>query len=272
MSQKAMRVITFGNDKGGVGKTTVTTTAAAGLAMRGYRVVVIDTDAQGNVASAFGMKKTAGFYDLVVRDAAWKDVLKPVGPERFAQPYMSRQDVKGQLFVCASNYETRGIPGQITDGFVLLKKILQLRGANVDFVLIDTMPTPSLIHSLVYAATGEYVYVTICEQWALDGMAESIHRLKEFDPLRVSKGLPEVQILGIQPTQFKRRTIEHDESLKDLETAMPGLVMPPINDRVAWAEAARARCSIFNNAPESDAALEAWELVDRIEGVAVNGS
>lgn len=266
-----MRVITFGNDKGGVGKTTVCTTVAAGLAMRGYRVVIIDTDAQGNVASAFGMKKSAAFYDLVVRDADWKSVLKPVVPERFAQPYMSNQDVKGQLFICPSNAETRGIPGNITDGFILLKKILQLRNAKVDYVLIDTMPTPSLIHSLVYAATSEYVYVTICEQWALDGMAESIHRLKEFDPIRVAKGLPEVQILGIQPTQFKRRTIEHEESLKDVEISMPGLVMKPLNDRVAWAEAARARCSIFNNAPESEAALEAWELVDRVEGVVGNG-
>jgi cellulose biosynthesis protein BcsQ len=217
------------------------------------------------------MKKGPGFYDLIVRDAAWKDVLKTVAPERFAQPYMSRADVKGQLFIVPGNDETRGIPAQVSDGFVLLKKILQLNNAKVDYVLIDTMPTPSLIHSLVYAATHEYCYVTICEQWALDGLAESIFRLREFNPLRVSKGLPEVKILGIQVTQYKPRTIEHSESLKDIEDAMPGMVLPPLNDRVAWAEAARQRVSIFNAAPESDAALEAWGLIDIVEGTVANG-
>lgn len=264
-----MRVITAGNDKGGVGKTTVVTTLAAGLAQRGKKVVVVDADAQGNVASAFGMKKEPGFYDLVVRNAEWKSLIRPVLPERFVTPGVSSQEVKGKLFILPGNDETRGIPGNISDGFILLKKILQLRGV-VDYVLIDTPPTPSLIHTLVYAATGEYLYVTICEQWALDGLAESIYRLKEFNPLRVSKGLPEVQILGIQPTQFKKRTIEHDESLKDLEASMPGFVLPPLSDRVAWAEAARARCSIFNAMPDSDAALEAWELVDRVERATVN--
>lgn len=265
-----MRVITFGNDKGGVGKTTVCTTVGAGLAMRGHRVIIVDTDAQGNVASAFGMKKGPGFYDLVVRNAEWKNVIKTVPLERFASPGLSSQEVTGRLYIVPGNDETRGIPGNVSDGFVLLKKILQLNKV-ADYVLIDTMPTPSLIHSLVYAATSEYMYVTICEQWAIDGLSESIYRLKEFNPLRVSKGLPEVHILGIQPTQFKKRTIEHDESLKDIQTAMPGLVLPPLHDRVAWAEAARARCSIFNAMPDSDAALEAWELIDRVEGVAVNG-
>ncbi len=258
-----MRVITFGNDKGGVGKTSATVTVGAGLAQRGHKVVVIDTSSQGNCASAFGLNKEPGLYELLVRGVDWQRLLRVVPPEKILCPGETLGQLTGKLYLLPGNHETRNIATSTTDGFILLRRILQLQSA-VDFVLIDTPPEPSLLHTLVFAATGEYVYVTKAEQWSLDGLQDSFARLQEFNPMRVSKGLEAVSILGILPTMVEH-TVEHDINLEWLREHFPDLVMPVISKRIAWAEAAGQRCSLFSHEPNSVAADEAWELIDQIE-------
>lgn len=265
-----MRVITFGNEKGGVGKTTTCINVAAGLAIRGYRVLVIDTDAQGNCAPAFGLPKEHCFYDLMVRNAPWKEMLRFVPTDRYVVPDEA-DAVTGSLFILPGNDETRGITNQISDSFVLIKRLKEVEDV-FDYVLLDTMPTPSMLHSLVYVATSEYVYVTLCEQWSMDGLAESIQRLEGFNPVRVSRGLEPVHIIGVLPTKYRVSTVEHQENLKILQQHLPGLVMPPIADRIAWAEASRLRCPLFRMYPDPafPATADAWRVVDIIEGVTVN--
>ena len=71
-----MKIITLLNEKGGVGKTTLATHIAAGLAFRGFRVVLVDADPQGHATVALGLPKEPGLYDLLVRDAPFKSVLR----------------------------------------------------------------------------------------------------------------------------------------------------------------------------------------------------
>ena len=68
-----MKVLTFLNEKGGVGKTTLTSTIGAGLAIMGYRVLLIDADPQGHLTISYGLKKHHSLYDLLVRDAEFND-------------------------------------------------------------------------------------------------------------------------------------------------------------------------------------------------------
>lgn len=296
-----MRVITFGNEKGGVGKTSTCVTTAAGLASRGKRVVVIDTSAQGNCASAYGLQREPALYDLTVRGKPWKDLLRHVPEERYLPKGETIGRSGGAIFLLPGNHETRAIPGNVSDGFVLLKRILQLEGV-VDYVLIDTPPEPSLLHSLVYAATAEYIYITKPEVWALDGLEDSLMHLHEFNPMRMSRGLAPVKVMGVLPTIYKK-SVEHDENINSIPIRLaralnPDLassidarddddfaqkysaalqqiapqydswVMPKIWNRTVWTEAAGQSVSLFNWAPNSQAALEAWEVVDRVQGVA----
>ena len=59
-----MKIITLLNEKGGVGKTTIATHIAAGLAIRGQRVVLVDADPQGHATIAFGLTKGTGLLRL----------------------------------------------------------------------------------------------------------------------------------------------------------------------------------------------------------------
>lgn len=249
-----MRIITIGNEKGGVGKTTMAATFGSALAILGKRVLLLDSDAQGNLALAFGMEREPCFYDLLVRKARW------------AEPGMT-DDGKGALYMIPSNHETRAVADSISDGFLVLRRMAEVAD-KFDFVVIDTSPTPSLLHSAIYAATQDYVYVTLPEMWSLAGLADTITRVQEYNPFRESKGLPPIRLAAIIPTRVRTRTIEHDENIAEIRNHFgEDLVAPPMRDLIAWSESASRRKSIFAYAPDSEAAADAWAAVEKVQGV-----
>ena len=67
-----MKTITLLNEKGGVGKTTLSTHLAAYLALRGKKVILVDADAQAHATVTLGIAKSSGFYDLMVRDDSFQ--------------------------------------------------------------------------------------------------------------------------------------------------------------------------------------------------------
>jgi chromosome partitioning protein len=247
-----MKVIALTNEKGGVGKTTIALHLAAGLAMRGYKVVLVDSDPQGHATISLGLKKEPGLYDLLVRDAAFKDVLRVPPPERYQVP---EQPSRGQLYVVPSNVETRSIPMQISDAFAVEDRFRELDGI-VDVVVFDTSPTPSLLHGSIYLATDAIIYPTKCEFLSFDGLVESLTHRDMIQPTRKRWGLENIEIMGIVPTMYRSATLVHQENLNKLRRARQ-LVWP---DRHADEPGRRPPqwTVVFRFAPESGAAREAW--------------
>lgn len=245
-----MKTITVLNEKGGVGKTTVAITCAAGLAARGHRVLLIDADAQGHATRGLGLAKYPGLYDLVVRNADYGDVLKSVPPEVFGGT--------GKLVVLGSNVETRNIASLISDAFAIADKLEPL--AKVfDVCIVDTSPTPSLLHGAIYLATDAVLYPTLLEYWAFDGLAEAIVHQRVLQERR------QVAVAGVVPMRMRKSTLEHCENLAALQKQFGDLVWEPVPERIIWAEAATAQKPVFVHAPDTEAASHAWELVDRLE-------
>src|SRR5690606_24875988 len=77
-SKKSMQIITCLCHKGGVGKTTMAYHLAAFLADLNHRVVLVDADGQGHATIMTGLQKSPAFYDLVVRNRPWRELLEPV--------------------------------------------------------------------------------------------------------------------------------------------------------------------------------------------------
>ena len=157
------------NEKGGSGRTTAFVNLAAGLAARGRQVLLVDADEQGHATLAFGFEKYAGLYDLMVRGQPWKDVMVPVEADRYGSAGLSN------LYLLGSNVETHSIALNITDAWTLANRLEDLR-SMFDFCLIDTSPTPSLLHSTIFLAADYIVCPTELEVLGIDGLHESIAR------------------------------------------------------------------------------------------------
>ncbi len=255
------RIITLLNEKGGVGKTTLATHIAAGLAHRGQRVVLVDADAQGHSTVRCGLPKQPGFYDLLVRDANFEQVLRPVEPVRYMTP---GETPRGQFFIVPGNVETRLVSEALGDNlWIFQERFTELDGL-IDAVVVDTSPTPSLLHGLIYMATDHILYPSELEDLSLDGLAESIRHRSKADKRREMQGLDNIRIMGIQPTMYRKCNV-HDYHLQLLLENFKRLTWPSIPLRKTWAETGTANKMLFAYAPSSAATVEAWALVERVE-------
>lgn len=258
-----MRVVSVVNEKGGVGKTAIAIHLAAALSILGKRVLLIDTDSQGHSSIAFGMEKAGSLYDLLVRAAPWKDVIKVVPP---AQYYDGTIDTsKGSLFLLPGDLQTRGIGEMVGDAYALHDRLQEIAPV-FDYVVLDTAPNPSKLQLMIFAATDAILIPTRLEWFGFDGVARSMANKKAFDQFRMSKGLQPTELAGIVPTMFKKKTLEHTENLKLLQEQFGAKVFTPINDRVIWAESNHAKKSLFSYQPNSMAAKDAWRFSQEFMG------
>lgn len=245
-----MKVITFTNEKGGIGKSTMSMHLAAGLAILGHRVLLIDADAQANTTTGLGLQEEPGFFRLLVEGAKWNDWLKVLSPEAYELP---NQPAKGMLAVLPGNKLTSLVHQNITDAYALKKRLQELEG-HIDTVIIDTSPTPSLLHGAIYLATDAVVYPTLCETFSLQGLLKTMNNVQ---------GAPdkEIHTLGIIPNMFRANTVEHSENYAELKAAYGDKVWQPIRLRVTWSEASTMRRVLFAIAPEAKATQDAWMMV-----------
>lgn len=258
-----MKVLTFLNEKGGVGKTTMAATIGAGLAIQGYRVLMIDADPQGHLTIAYGVKKQHSLYDLLVRDADFNDpgIVQPIPAELYAMP-TSKSDT-GRLFIVPGNRETRLVAQALdSEMFAIRKKMAELEQANaVDVVIFDTSPTPSALHALIFLATQYIIYPTEVTYLSFDGLVASIQSTTGYSNKKKESGLEEIKLMGIVPTKFRPKTLEHQEKYVSLKKGFGDLVWHPMPQSVVWEEAMARKRSIFNYAYDHPVAGDAWKVV-----------
>lgn len=251
-----MKIITLLNEKGGVGKTTLSTHIAAYLALQGKKVILVDADPQAHATVTLGITKSSGFYDLMVRDDSFQSVLRMVSPEVYELP---ENETKGALYLIPSNVETRNIANSISDAFAIAEKFREVEDF-VDVVIFDTSPTPSLLHGAIYIATDAILYPTKCEFLSFDGLVESMKHRTQAENHRKRWGLNPIHLLGIVPTMFRSKTIEHTENLTEMKKMFGKAVWEPIPQRTIWTEITRIHSMVWTVAPTSQAASDAIKL------------
>jgi chromosome partitioning protein len=257
-----MKVITLLNEKGGVGKTTLANTIGCGLAIKGHRILLIDADPQANLTTGLGLQPEPKLYDLLVRNARFSEVVKAVPAEVYQLP---EQPPKGKLFIIPGHRETRSIPNQIDNAWILADRLAVLKD-DIDAVIFDTPPTPSLFHAAIYLATDYIIFPTELEFYSFSGLVSSIQSRQGFNSERVRFGHTEINILGIIPNKLRAATLQHQDNLKSLLKQFGNLVWPALPQTILWGEAAQFKRSIFNYAPDSNAAKAGWDIIRRVEG------
>jgi len=234
------RVIAFANQKGGVAKTTTTLNLGVALAEKGQRVLAIDLDPQGNLTMSQGLNPDTierSMFDVLVHRMPITQVIET----REVDIAVSSIDLAGADMALSS---------QIGRERALEKGLAPVRD-NYDFILIDTPPSLGLLTINAFvAATGVIVPVQ-CEYLALRGLVQLENTLA-----MVRENLnPQVEIVGILPTMYDKRTLHSREAVEILRENFGDLVFnTKIRKTIRFAEAPVKGASVLAYDPDGDAA------------------
>ncbi len=236
------------NHKGGTGKTTTTVSIAAGLAARGLKVLLVDTDSQGNVGVSFGVKVEKSLYHVLVMGLKPSAAAIPVRPN---------------LDLIASN-ETLAAAELYLAGRQNRDRVLRDRlnavAADYDVVLLDCSPSLSLMNqnALVFA---EGILVPVaCDFLSLVGVRQVIKTVKNVNSLLHHP----VQIYGVLPTMYDARARICRDAVDTLKQHFGERCFAPVRMTTKLKEAPANSKTIFEYAPDSNAAEDYAAVVDRI--------
>ena len=157
-----MRTISFCNQKGGVGKTTSAAESAGLLAGRGYRVLAVDMDPQGNLSDVFGanLEGRDSVYELLRGDASFQDVLLTCGNVDLLPAEITLAMLEPELAGVSLGREQR------------LREHLSKHSNKYDFCVIDCPPSLGLLVTMALTASDYVVIPTTASLFASKGIAQ----------------------------------------------------------------------------------------------------
>ncbi len=243
-----MRKIAVTLSKGGVGKTTTSVNLAAGLALAGRRVLVVDMDTQGQVAKMLGVQPAVSMAEVVAGDAAIDDAL-----------LLARDD----LWLLAGGAPLAGLKRVIArkdfGGERTISEALTPLDNHFDYVILDTAPgwDTLTINALFYA--NEVLAPVALEVMALQGLIEFTKKLEAIQQYNEGVGLR-----YILPTFMDRRVRKSAEILGQLERYFDERLCAPIRYNVRLSEAPGYGQTIYEYARRSPGAEDYRSLTERI--------
>lgn len=257
-----MKTLIVKNEKGGQGKSTLSTHIAAGLAQKGKRVLLIDGDVQAHSCYLLDVKKWGGLYRLLVQDEDWKNVLIEPQYERWGE--VGKRSTAGRLLVLPGNHETANIANSLGNVNALRERLDEMKG-YFDVVVIDTPPTPSLLHTVLDLAADYVLCPVVCAMLPIEGLYMSAVHLHQHNKTRATYGVAdELQVMGIVPMMYEN-TLVHREGQAMIKRELDAhIVWEPIPKRTIWCEREFHKKTLFAYAPLHEVTAEAWRLVDRV--------
>lgn len=245
------KIISVINQKGGVGKTTIAFNLAKGLANKGFKVLAIDNDPQGNLTSAFledPRKMTADVLNF------YKNEYDKIDP----------QQIDENLFLIGANIHLSKITDNGLDVIFNLKEGLDPIQHNYDFILIDCLPSFGYLNMASLNTSDLILIPTKPAPFALEGLKDLLDSVKKSK----RRFNPKLKILGIILNLVEgRNTVMGKEIEGVLREDYKDLVFKTkINRGIVVEESPVDRKSVIEYDPRSKQAKQFNELLEEFLG------
>jgi len=246
-------ILSFTNQKGGVGKTTSALNIGVYLAELGKKVLLVDLDPQSNLTSGIGMKKEDKKNNIYT-------VL--TGKAKSSESFYSTQ-IKN-LYLIPSSIELAGAEVELVGAMSrenILKKAMDEIRSNFDYIIIDCAPSLGLLTINALTATDQVIIPVQCEYYALEGLGQLTNTIK-----LVKKNLnPELTVGGVLLTMYDSRTKLSKEVVNEVREFFKSKVFDtvvPRNVRLSEAPSYGKPINIYD--PSSSGAKAYRNLAEEI--------
>lgn len=244
-----MRKLAIAITKGGTGKSTAAVNLAAGLARAGRRVLLIDTDTQGQAGSMLGVAPSPGLAPLMDGDATPEDAVVEARPG---------------LDLLAGGHALAGLKRNLSrlefGGEKVLSQALAPLERHYEYFIVDTAPGWDALTVNVLFCAQELLSPVSMEVLSLQGLVEFEKRIRP-----IQKYNPGLELQHILPTLVDGRVKKSAEILEQLQSRYQQRLCASIRYNVRVSEAPGHGQTIFEYAPRSTGAQDYQRLVERIE-------
>jgi len=247
------KIVAVINQKGGVGKSTTACALAVGLSNKGKKVLLIDSDPQGNTTYVLGVNRTlANLYNIMNGTPA-KDAIEKLS---------ENLDIIASYSGLASADKTYTQTGRE----YILKKELKPILNDYEYIIIDTPPALGILNINALTASDGIVIPVQADVMSIQGLMQ----LKDTIDVVREYTNPGLKICGILRTRHNARTHisrETTEILKNIANKLGTILYNTyIRESVGIREAQGERQDIFSYAPTNNAVLDYKAFLEEFEG------
>jgi chromosome partitioning protein len=244
------RVIAVFNQKGGTAKTTTAVHVAAGLARAGHRVLLVDTDGQGNAGASLGVRVDRTLYHVLVMGLPFSDAVVEVRENLHILP-------SNETLAAAELY----LSGQRQRDRILATRLAGARAAY-EYVIVDCSPSLSLLNQNALVFADAVLCPVACDFLSLYGVRQVIRTVKQINRLLGHS----LALWGVLPTLYDARARICREALETLRNTFGDACLDPVHFAIRAKEAPAQGKTLFEYAPTSPAAADYARVVARLRG------
>jgi chromosome partitioning protein len=244
------RIIAIANHKGGVGKTTAVASIGAALAAKGYKVLLVDLDAQANLTASLSTAEDEGrtLYNAL-RDRQDLPIV----------------EVTDNLSLSPSSLDLAGVElelsGMMSREFIL-KDLLEPVAGIYDFILLDCPPSLGLIAVNAFVAATDVIVPLTAEALPYKGLA----MLRDVLGMVQRRLNPSLRLTGIVLSRWAGRKLNKVVEASLRENYGDIVFETKIRENIAIAEAPLSKVDIFTYNPDSNGAKDYAALTDELLG------